>query len=109
MGVAYRLVRPQLTLDDILRIKSSHTLRLTTSPFGLTPEEYARNPPVYISRAVVWKGDFSKAPDRVRTGLNAAIAISKRAAGIRGVTLWNGKLYPAKCIAQKRLAGKMPA
>jgi len=109
MGVAYRLVRPQLTLDDILRIKSSNTLRLTTSPFGLTPEEYARNPPVYISTAVSWKGRPENMPPAVRTGLNAAIAISKRAAGVRGTTLWNGRLYPAKCIAQKRLAGKMPA
>jgi len=118
MGKAYRLVRPQLTVQDVMDIKSNPKLRLTTSPFGLTPQEYETNAPVYIGKAVNWKGTkgprgggmtkafIDKAPAAVVSGLRAAIAISKSCAGIKGTTLWNGRVYPRKCIEQKKKAGK---
>ena len=117
MGQAYRLVRPQLSYRDILAIKSNDKLRLTTSPFGLTPEEYATNPPVYLGRAVAWKGlkgydNFMKNAvglcstvakgAALVAGLKKAISISKKYAGVKGTVLWNGKLYPRKCIEQKK-------
>ena len=107
MGVAYRLVRPQLTVHDIISIRGNSKLRLTTSPFGITPEQYAVNPPIYVGAAVPWKG--VRGIDRVREinsdvadGLSRAIAISKKYAGTRGTVLFNGKLYPKKCIEQKK-------
>jgi len=106
MGQAYRLVRPQLTVMDVIAIRGNNKLRLTTSPFGISPDEYARNPPVYVGSAVPWKGMAwteiqSKFP-KVAAGLSRAIAISKKYAGVMGTTLWNGKLYPKKCIEQKK-------
>lgn len=116
MGQAYRLVRPQLTVDDILRIKGRNDVRLTTSPFGVTPERYANNPPIYVGSAAPWKGlkgdaFFKNAVGlcttvekgaRLVAGLRKAIEISKKYAGIKGTVLWNGKLYPRKCIEQKK-------
>ena len=118
MGKAYRLVRPQLTVRDVMAIRADPTMRLTTSPFGLTPEEYASNPPIYLSGAVAWKGTkgpkgagmtkefLAKAPAAVVAGLRKAIKISKACAGIKGTVIFNGKVYPRKCIAQKKEAGK---
>ena len=116
MGVAYRLVRPQVTLEDIIRIKADSKHRLTTSPFGVTPEQYARNPPLYVGSAVAWKGGkgmkefeenamagcstVAKGAALV-AGLKKAISISKKYAGVKGTVIYNGKLYPRKCIAQK--------
>lgn len=107
MGKAYRLVRPQLTLMDIISIRGNSKLRLTTSPFGLTPEEYAQNPPVYVGSAVPWKGvrgldKVTAINAKVGAGLREAIKISKKYAGVRGTVLYNGKLYPKKCIEQKK-------
>jgi hypothetical protein len=109
MGLAYRLVRPQLTVEDIIRIRSSDGMRLTTSPFGISPEQYATNPPIYVGAAVAWKHHPERMPPAVRSGLTAAIAISKACAGVKGTIIYNGKLYPAKCIAQKKKAGKYSA
>jgi len=107
LGKAYRLVRPQLTVDDIINIRSRDDLRLTTSPFGITPAEYANNPPIYISAAVAWKHNPKAMPPAVRAGLNKAIAMSKACAGIKGTGIHNGKLYPRKCIEQMKRAHKM--
>lgn len=102
MGKAYRLVRPQLTVDDIIAIRSRDDLRLTTSPFGITPVEYEKNPPIYVGAAVPWKHNPDAMPAAVKAGLANAIRISKKYAGVRGTVLWNGKLYPKKCIEQKK-------
>ena len=117
MGVAYRLVRPQLTVQDVIAIKNNPRLRLTTSPFGVTPEEYATNPPLYVGSAVLWKGgkgmkEFEKNAMAGCTtvtkgaaliaGLKEAIRISKKYKGVKGTVLYNGKLYPRKCIEQKK-------
>ncbi len=112
MGKAYRLVRPQLTLEDIMRLRTDSEYSLTTSPFGITPAEYAANPPLYLKRAVAWKGkmgaEFERtAPSAVVEGLKKAIRISKACAGIKGTVLHNGKLYPRKCIEQKKKAGTL--
>lgn len=107
MGKAYRLVRPTLTLDDVMAIRTNPRLRLTTSPFGVTPDVYEDNPPVYVGAAVPWKGvrgidAVERINSAVAAGLRNAIKISKKYAGVMGTTLFNGKLYPKKCIEQKK-------
>jgi len=115
MGQAYRLIAPELTVADVIKIRGDPNMRLTTSPFGVTPEQYATHPPIYVGKAVGWKGavgmdevykkalQYGKdAADKLITGLKKARDISKAYAGVKGTTLYQGKLYPAKCIAQKR-------
>lgn len=107
MGQAYRLVRPQLTVNDIIAIRGNNKLRLTTSPFGVSPEQYATNAPLYIGAAVPWKGvrgmaNLQSRFPRVAAGLSRAIAISKKYAGVYGTVIYNGKVYPKKCIEQKK-------
>jgi len=127
-AVVEKALRAAPSLKQIVEIREDPNVRFTTSPFGVTPEQYANNPPVYLGKSAPWKGikglgidGFAKAlvsgvglhgaisldaRNRLVTGLRAAISISKKAAGIKGTTLYQGKLYPAKCIEQKRLAGK---
>jgi hypothetical protein len=107
MGKAMRMQMPQLTLADIIAIRGNSSLSLTTSPFGVTPEQYEKAPPIYVKSAVAWKGKPDAMPASVRAGLQRAIAISKQAAGVKGTTIYNGKVYPKKCIEQKKLARKM--
>jgi hypothetical protein len=114
MGKAYRLVMHELTLRDIMDVRSDPKYRLTTSPFGVTPEQYERNPPIYVGGAVSWKGvkgdAFWAIADKhvgkkgigLGNALRKAIKISKACAGVYGTVLFNGKLYPKKCIEQKK-------
>lgn len=115
MGKAYRLIQAELSLEDVIRIKADPNMRLTTSPFGVTPASYEKSPPIYPGRAVAWKGAagmddmYKKAlaygkssADALQKGLEKAIKISKHYRGVTGTVLYEGKLYPAKCIAQKR-------
>jgi len=115
LGKAYRLIQAELTLEEVIRIKADPNMRLTTSPFGVTPAQYEKAPPIYPGRAVSWKGavgiddTYRKAlaygkgsADALISGLKKAIKISKAYAGVMGTVLYEGKLYPAKCIAQKR-------
>ena len=110
MGVAYRLMRPVLTVRDIMDIKQNPKLRLTTSPFGISPAEYAVNPPIYIGAAAPWKGmklsQIQKSYPNVAAGLARAIAISKQYANVKGTGIHNGKLYPRKCIEQMKHSGR---
>ena len=129
MGKAYQMLRSDLTKDiSIASVKEDALHRLTTSPFGVTPEQYLNNPPIYYGKSAPWKGmkglgidGFAKAlasgnglhgsismdnRERLVAGLKKAIGISKSCAGITGTELYNGKLYPSKCIAQMRKAGK---
>lgn len=125
MGVAYRLKKPELTVLEVKKIREGvgefAGYRLTTSPFGVSPDDYARDPPLYLGRAVAWKGaagmddTYRKAlaygkgaADRLITGLKKAVKISKAYAGTMGTTIYEGKLYPAKCIAQKRWKEEHP-
>lgn len=126
MGKAYRLVQVKLTLQNIVDTRANNKLSLTTSPFGVTPKQYEDNPPIYVKSAVKWKGykglgieGFERAVMNegltssdikgraLIDGLKKAIEISKKCAGIRGTVIWNGKLYPRKCIEQKKIAGKL--
>lgn len=123
MGVAYRLIRPELTVEDIIKYRDSPKYRLTTSPFGITPEQYEKNPPIYVGNAVLWKGtkgiaEFTKAAlagcttaskgKALVDGLGLAIKISKAYKGVKGTTLYKGKLYPRKCIEQKKWKEEHP-
>jgi len=118
MGKSYKLVKPVVTFESYVRginaIRHDPKTRLTTSPFGITPEQYINDPPVYVGDAVAWKGTkgpkgsgmtkefIAAAPAAVVAGLRNAIKISKKYAGVTGTVLWNGKLYPKKCIEQKK-------
>ena len=90
MGKAYRLIQAELTLQDVIDIRENPNMRLTTSPFGVTPAQYEKSPPIYPGKAVAWKGA-------------AGIDDMYRIFGEKP-SYYNqeGKLYPAKCIAQKR-------
>lgn len=102
LGKALRMAMPQLTLKDVLEMRSSDEFSLTTSPFGITPEQYERNPPIYVKRAVAWKNHPERMPAAVKSGLANAIKISKKYAGVRGTVIYQGKLYPRKSIEQKK-------
>ena len=129
MGKAYQIPKSVAYAGiDILSVREDPLHRLTTSPFGITPEQYEKDPPLYYGRSAPWKGikglkidGFAKAlisgkglhgpismanREKLIAGLKKAIAISKKCAGIYGTELYNGKLYPSKCIAQMRKAGK---
>jgi len=126
MGVAYRLVRPEPTIRQMMEIRLDPEYRLPTSPFGITPEQYAREPPVYFGRAVKWKGIkglglegfikelIARKPypiaslERLAAGLRKAVKISKAYKGVTGTVIYEGKLYPAKAIAQKRWKEEHP-
>jgi len=123
LGKAYYAVPTVLTPEEIIRIRKNPDIRLTTSPFGLTPEEYLdpAKRPIYIGAAVGWKGikglgfeGFKKEVEkliprygledmtRLVKGLKKAITISKHFEGVRGVALYKGRYYPKKAIEQKR-------
>lgn len=121
---ALRYHKAPITIEEVIRIKKLTDVRLTTSPFGVTEEEYLHDPPIYVGKSVNWKGHkglglegFAKSligigypianMEKLAAGLRKAIAISKKCAGIKGVVVWNGRLYPKKCIEQKMIAGKM--
>ena len=129
MGKAYQIPKSVAYAGiDILSVREDNMHRLTTSPFGITPDQYEKDPPLYYGRSAPWKGikglgidGFAKAlikgtglhghismanRERLVAGLRRAIAISKKCAGVTGTELFNGKLYPSKCIAQMREAGK---
>lgn len=107
MGTSYRMEKPQVSVQDIIAIKSNPNMRLTSSPFGLTAEEAAKT--VYVGRAAPWKGLTGNAfwaeaskHGNLTQGLRSAIAISKSKAGIKGTVWVGGKLYPKKAIAQMK-------
>lgn len=129
MGKAYQIPKSVAYAGlNILKVREDPDHRLTTSPFGITPEQYETDPPLYYGKSAPWKGKkglgidgFGKvliagegrlgsmtmvARENLLAGLKAAIKISKKCAGITGTELFNGKLYPSKCIAQMREAGK---
>jgi len=130
MGKAYQIPKSVAYAGiKILDVREDPNHRLTTSPFGITPEQYENDPPLYYGRSAPWKGikglgieGFGKAliagtglhgkismanRERLLAGLKRAIAISKKCAGVTGTELFAGKLYPSKCIAQMREAGKI--
>lgn len=126
MGLAYRVTAEMIKPIDILEVRQDSLKRLTTSPFGITPAQYETNPPKYLGMSAPWKGikggkgngaeGFGRAllvkgalhgaissenREKLVAGLRRAIEISKKNAGVFGTTIYNGKLYPAKCIKQK--------
>ena len=116
MGVAYRLVKPVVTFESYVRgiqsIRNSAGIRLTTSPLGITPEEYASDPPIFVGASVPWKvkgrgakgggvpASLKAINPKVAAGLENAIKMSKQYAGTYGTQLFNGKLYTNKNVKQ---------
>jgi len=102
------------------RVRHDPKIRLTTSPFGLTPEEIkAGVRPLYVSDAVPWKGlkvkyvgakfteearkHVGKKGVGLLEGLRKAIAISKAYKDVKGVGIdpETGRYMPKKAIEQK--------
>ena len=116
MGRAYRLVKPIVTFENYVRgiqsIRNSKGIRLTTSPLGITPEQYASDPPIYVGKSVPWKiagrgakgggvpASLRAINPAVAAGLERAIKMSKEYAGTYGTQIVNGKLYTNKNVKQ---------
>jgi len=116
LGSAYVILSGEISVQEIIRIKRDPTMRLTTSPFGYTPEEYIRLHPRYVASCgrMNWKGvkgakfwEIAAKHGNLKSGLEKAIRISKEAAGVYGVAIGpGGKLMPAKCLKQIELSGR---
>lgn len=119
MGVAYRVLSPELTVGELQAIRNDPNRRLTASPLGMKPEELEKNGPrVYISEAVPWKG--KKGDDFVdeATGAHGALLnanilarkISEAYSGVTGTTIdpKTGKIVPKKGVAQRRWREEHP-
>ena len=112
MGVAYQVLKPRLTVDDIVAIRKNPKKRLTASPLGMTPDELKEHGPrVYVADAVPWKGkrgakDFPEAAEghgALLQALGLARKISVLYKGIKGTTIdpKTGRIVPKKGDAQR--------
>jgi len=111
MGVAYRVLLAQPTLEEVQAIRKNPNMRLTASPMGMTREELEKfGPRVYPSDAVPWKGKKGDKFIAAAVGHGAlaeanqlAANISMRYAGIKGAKFDpdTGKYMPIKCIKQR--------
>ena len=97
---------------DIFEARNNPKRRITTSPFGLTPEQLEAGVKVYYpSKPVPWKGkkgakfvDEARKHGNLLAGIKKAIAISKAYAGVTGVDVdpETGRYMPKKAIMQKK-------
>ena len=111
IGGARGLRPAEVTIDDIYKFKEDYEKRLTTSPFGLTPEQIEKGEKVlYPSKAVAWKGKKGHNFIRIAADRGALLPanelarkISKAYAGIKGTTVdpETGKVVPLKCVMQR--------
>jgi len=116
VGGARGVVPKPIDIDEIFKKRYDPKKRLTTSPFGLTPEQLEKGVKVlYVGKAVPWKGlHGAKFTEEARKhigkkgvglleGLRQAVAISKAYAGVKGVGIdpETGTYMPMKAIKQK--------
>ena len=103
-------------LKDILDIKNDKRYRVSRTPFGATYSD----PMLYAGNAVPWKGvkgidNVRKINAGVADGLENAIRISKKKAGVYGVVCivdpvtGMPKCMPRKAYEQMKEAGKVAA
>jgi len=99
-----KLLPEEVTLIDIADMSKDRAHRAATTPFNNKPGAQR-----YVGAAVPWKMNFDAAPAAVKAGLNKAIAISKKCAGVLGTAVnpLTGGLVPAKVICQLKAAGKV--
>ena len=104
---AYAIKKPAVVigLEDLMKAKTSNSMRLTASPFGGEDN-------IFVGRAVSWKGKTgaafeASAPQGVVQGLQKAIAISKGCAGIKGVVTISGRKLPKKVVCQMQKRTRM--
>lgn len=111
------MVEPTVTYESYVRglnaIRKDPAIRITTSPLGLTDEEYATHPPKYVGDAVPWKGHGNprkgmgvpsfiteKYPGLAKA-IGKIIRISKAYANVKGTTHDSkGRLLTKKNVAQ---------
>lgn len=86
-----------LGLDDLVKARTDPNLRLTATPFVNDAENT-----VFVGRAVPWKGNPSKMPERVKAGLAQAISISKGCAGEKGSVVVGGRRLPKKDVCEMK-------
>jgi len=111
VGGARGVVPKPIDVDEIFKKRYDPKKRLTTSPFGLTPEQLEKGVKVlYVGKAVPWKGkkganfvEEAMKHGRLIDGLKTAIAVSKAYAGTTGVGIdpETGTYMPMKAIKQK--------
>lgn len=112
IGGARGLPPAEVSIDDIYRYRKDPNKRLTTSPFGLTPEQIEKGYKMfYPSDAVPWKGvkgyDFIEhaagRDDALLAANELARKISLAYKGVKGVGVdpETGKVMPLKAIKQK--------
>ncbi|RLG99507.1 hypothetical protein DRO19_02065 [Candidatus Bathyarchaeota archaeon] len=99
---AYAIRKPAFTftIDDLMHVKDSSTMRLTASPFVHNYEDV-----VFLGHAAPWKG--KKGIEKVReinpdvaAGLEKAIEISQECEGVKGVVRVGDRWLPKKVICQ---------
>jgi len=119
MGVAYRVLTPEPTLEEIQAIRENPRMRLTATQFGLTREQVEKGMyRVFTSDAVPWKGregtefiKFAKERDDALLAANElARKISKAYTGVKGTGYdpKTGKYMPKKAFSQRRWAEEHP-
>lgn len=126
MGKAYTVVggarglpQGEVTIEDVYRFKKDPTKRLTTSPFGLTPEQLEKGfKVIYPSDAVPWKGkrgydfiEFASGRDDALLAANELVRkISRAYSGVKGVGVdpETGRVMPMKAIKQKNWRKEHP-
>lgn len=105
---AYAIKAPQIvgTIKDLVAIRNDPTIRLTATPFVHDFENK-----VFVGGAAPWKG--VRGIDAVREinagvadGLEKAIEISQKCAGVKGVVRVGDRYLPKKVICQIEKAGK---
>jgi len=102
-----------LTPEMIVAAKNNPSIRLTTSPFGLTVEDLQLGRKVvYAGRAVPWKGkkgrEFEEAaPSGVVEGLRKARDLSMRHREKGVAILPDGRIVPRKVYEMMKEAGKI--
>jgi len=119
VGGARGLPPAEVTIDDIYRYRKDPKKRLTTSPFGLTPEELEEGKKViYPAGAVPWKGakdnDFIEVAGKRDDGLLAANELARKISiaysGVTGVGVdpADGRIKPLKAIKQRNWRQEHP-
>ena len=108
-----------VSIWDIFEARNNPKRRITTSPFGLTPEQLEAGVKVYYpSKAVPWKGkkgakDFPKAAEghgALLHALGLARKISVLYKGVTGTTIdpKTGRIVPKKGVKQRNWREEHP-
>jgi len=99
-----KLLPEEVSLIEVAAISKDPAHRTATTPFSKSPRHQR-----YVGGSVPWKMHAEAMPSAVRSGLEKAIKISKKCAGVLGIAInpLTGGTVPAKVICQLKEAGKV--